>query len=199
MLELVVVVAVVAIVAVMLLGRMSVQRRPATIIGCVNNLKQVGLATRIFATDNDDRFPARLSTNEGGSLEYGAQAFAHFMVMSNELSTPSILVCAKDSRLAATDFVTFGNSNLSYFVSLDAGELEPSMVLSGHRNLTVNGRAVPPGLVTLSNGHAVAWTSALHSTNSALLYADGSVMLRRALIVATNHLSTNLINRLAVP
>jgi len=199
MIELVVVIAVVAVVAAIVLGRVSVQRRPATIIGCVNNLKQVGLATRIFATDNDDHFPARLSTNGGGSLEYGAEAFAHFMVMSNELSTPGILVCTKDNRVAASDFATFGNSNLSYFVSLDAGELEPGMILSGHRNLTVNGRAVAPGLVTLSNGHALAWTSALHSTNSALLYADGSVMLGPALTVATNHLSTNLINRLAVP
>jgi hypothetical protein len=168
-------------------------------MGCVNNLKQIGLATRIFATDNNDRFPSQLSTNQGGSMEYGAQAYAHFAVMSNELSTPSILVCTKDSRLAATNFATLSDTNLSYFASLDANEFEPGMILSGHRNLTVNGRAAPPGLVSLTNGHALAWTSALHSTNSATLYADGSVMLLSGLTVATNHLTTNLINRFAVP
>jgi len=38
-------------------------------IRCVNNLKQIGIATRIYATDNQDRFPWQVPQTEGGTAE----------------------------------------------------------------------------------------------------------------------------------
>jgi hypothetical protein len=54
--ELLVVIAVVVVMAGMLLLS---RHRPvkAERIKCVNNLKNIGLASRIFATDHQDRFP----------------------------------------------------------------------------------------------------------------------------------------------
>ena len=47
-------------------------------LSCVNNLKQIGLAFRTWALDNDGQFPFNVSTNAGGTREFcavGADGF----------------------------------------------------------------------------------------------------------------------------
>jgi hypothetical protein len=92
-------------------------------ITCVNNLKQIGLATRTWAIDHDGPFPFKVSTNAGGTMEFCAtggdgfdsNAALHFQVMSNELSTPLILVCPQDrSRKPAARFSSLQASNVTY-------------------------------------------------------------------------------------
>jgi hypothetical protein len=45
------------IYAAMLLPALAKAREKAQTINCVNNVKQLGLAVRMYATDNDDQFP----------------------------------------------------------------------------------------------------------------------------------------------
>src|SRR5438270_10599244 len=40
---------------------------------CINNLKNVGLAVRIFATDNAEQFPWEVPVAEGGARELHAE------------------------------------------------------------------------------------------------------------------------------
>jgi len=96
---------------------------PGARISCVNNLKQIGLAFRLWAIDHDGQFPFNVSTNSGGTLQFYAvdeDGFArdpaiHFQVMSNELTLPKILVCPQDrSRKVATSFAGLRSENLSY-------------------------------------------------------------------------------------
>ena len=89
-------------------------RNKALSVACVNNLKQFGLAARLWALDNEDRLPPNI------------------VCMSNELSTPKILVCPADnSRQVATDWSTFTPGNCSYEQLATSGsEEEPSRVLS---------------------------------------------------------------------
>src|SRR5277367_22490 len=47
-----------AVLGAMLLPALAAAKRKAQRISSVNNLKQVGLAARIFAGDNGDRLPA---------------------------------------------------------------------------------------------------------------------------------------------
>jgi hypothetical protein len=94
-------------------------------LSCVNNLKQIGLAFRTWALDNDGQFPFNVSTNAGGTREFcavGADGFdsnavLHFQVMSNELSTPILLLCPEDwSRKRAVVFQSCQASNVTYWL-----------------------------------------------------------------------------------
>lgn len=84
-------------------------------IMCVNNLKQMGLAVRIFATDNGDEFPPDI------------------LAMKDLITTPKMLVCPSDTaRSAAESWETYSAANLSYeFLSPGPGkyEAEPSRIL----------------------------------------------------------------------
>jgi hypothetical protein len=145
-------------------------------IQCVNNLKQSGLAFRIWEGDNNDKYPMAVSTNKNGSMEYaeGGNTFRHFQVMSNELNTPKILVCPADNRIAAASFARLKNQNVSYFVGLDATEIQPRMLLTGDRNVT-NGLSPVRSVLELRPEIPAGWTEAMHNRVGNIGLADGSV------------------------
>lgn len=114
-----------AVGAAMVLPALAKAKERAQSINCVNNMKQIGLSFRIWAGDNGDKFPFNVSKEQGGTLEYcdrGSDGYDHsayriFQVMSNELSTPKILVCPADSvHTVAANFATLQAGNVSYQV-----------------------------------------------------------------------------------
>ncbi len=173
---LLVIIAVLAVLAAMLLPALARAKQKAQRINCINNLKQCGLAFRIWEGDNGDKYPMSVSTVQGGTMELvtGADTFRHFQVMSNELSTPKILVCPADTRIAAVNFVRLKNQNVSYFVGLDANDEFPQRFVDGDRNIT--GPTEPEnGILKLVPGGVAAWTATMHVNQGNVGLSDGSV------------------------
>jgi prepilin-type N-terminal cleavage/methylation domain-containing protein len=177
LLELMVVIALLAILVALMPCSASSSKTRAQRINCVNNLKQVGLSFRLWAGDNGDKYPMAVSTNVGGTMELVAAGaiYPHFTAMSNELGTPKIIRCPSDDRNSATNFTSLSDSNISYFVCLNAtNELNPDMWLAGDRNLT-NGSALVQGALMVPTNSPAGWTEKLHKLQGNLALADGSV------------------------
>jgi hypothetical protein len=109
-------------------------------LACVTQLKQIGLAFKIWEGDNNDQFPFNLSTNRGGTLELCApgpdgvdrNGFMHLRAMANELGSPQVLICPADTgRKAAASFPALGSTNVSYQVrsGKNINDSNPSEVL----------------------------------------------------------------------
>lgn len=111
------------LVAVLLVPAMNQGRNRANTVKCVGQMRQIGLAFRIWGVDHNDAFPFNVSTNQGGTKElcaadaagFDKNAWIHFMSCSNELGKTSVLLCPQDtSKHAAADFASLNAANVTY-------------------------------------------------------------------------------------
>lgn len=207
------------ILAVTIIPGLHALKLRARRINCVENLKQDGLAARIWEGDNNNFYPMQVSVTNGGGMELIATNFVAglFRVMSNELSTSIILRCPADTQVIepTNNWQGFGpdfsNKNISYFVGMDTTNHNlPNRLLFGDDNFEINGTPVPSGVAQISKNAPLEWDSSRHHFLELpfrhpyignLGFADGSVQeinstleLRQALI--QTGLATN---RLAIP
>jgi hypothetical protein len=162
--------------------------------GCLNNLRQIGIAFQAWGNDYEDRRPWFVLTNEGGSARhpFRANAFLHYTFLSNHIS-PSILIDPAEMSPAKRVAVNwsasqggflnpgFANNALSYMLSLHTSPAEANNILVGDRHLQFDGAASCPvggrtAVQRLAAGTLFrGWTNGLHGVAGNLLLNDGHV------------------------
>jgi hypothetical protein len=94
-------------------------------ITCVANLKQIGIALRIWEGDYGNHYPWNVSTNAGGTFEwcdrdkdgFDRNAYKHLQVMSNELNNTMILICPQNkTKKYGDNFLELRPENVTYRV-----------------------------------------------------------------------------------
>src|SRR5262245_44981253 len=121
LIELLVILLTISLLIPLLIFGIREQKREVPRRECISNLKQVGLAYRIW---DGPSYPQTQEVILGGSKEWlsTGQLSRHFVLLSHALSTPKVLVCPadKEKAVAGSFSQNFGNGNVSYFVNLDA-------------------------------------------------------------------------------
>ena len=179
LLEVICVIGVALILGALLLAALAPANTRASRVHCVYNLKNVGLAFRIFAADNNDLFPFQIPVEKGGSLELTNDVIAQLRILSNELSTPKILICPTRSvpQIYATNWLSLQSSNISYYVSLTTSSSQTNSILSGDAGFTYNGAVATNGIAALATNARVQYPKPFHlkSDVANLCRSDGSV------------------------
>lgn len=128
---------------------MAKARERAQEIECVNHLKQLGLSVKTWALDNQDTYPQ------------------HVLQMTNEMSTPKILVCPADTaHQAAADWSSWTTANMSYEY-LGGADTEPQRVMF---------RCPIHGSITLCDGSVQRGIAKTHPER--LIERDGKLYLQ---------------------
>jgi competence protein ComGC len=195
--ELLVVIFVILIVVSMSIPISRARQNPQR-IACLNNLKEIGAAYRLWAADGGDRPQAETPVKNGGWADFltnadqGAICWTNYVIMSDELGQSNkLLICPSDERLPAIDFKTDfkDNSHLSYFVGVGASDLYPQSIQGGDRNLGPGARPDSEYGYSPKSGKGndvavpisgtVSWSLKMHSAGNPvgagnILLGDGS-------------------------
>jgi prepilin-type N-terminal cleavage/methylation domain-containing protein len=188
LIELMIVLLVLALAAALLLPALAQAKSKAQRISCVNNLKQISIAYRIWEADNGDLTPAAQTARKGGwadclaKPDQGALCWTNFAIMANELGqSPKLLNCPSDERQPAANFARDfkDNSHLSYFVGVSASDLFPLSIQSGDRNLgpgadpgpdygysPASGKGNDVAVATDTTLNPVCWSLKMHSNGN---------------------------------
>ncbi len=229
-LELLVVLAVIFTLVVLLFLPYLAKAKPrgGHHIRCVSNLKMIALSFKMYAGDNEQKFPmadyaASAATNPAAMPPL--PVWQYYLAMSNELGSAKILLCPQDAvrfTNAALDFssttqglahATKQNAATSYFLGLHAEETKPNFLLVGDRNLASSSRAIPyssgrAGVNVMDVSTNSLWSQLPgqkhHDNAGNYALADGSVQqasnnrLQEALRLARDSYGTNA-NRFLFP
>ena len=167
-------------------------------LGCLNNLRQIGIAFQAWGNDHDDQrpwfVPADVTRNQGGTRGHPLMnnAWIHFTALSNYIS-PTVLSdpaeIGYNKRVAHTWSFSpsdgifnggFRDNALSYMMGVHTRASEPANILTADRNVQFNSA----GTCSYIAGQVLSleyrlnfrgWTNGNHGEFGNVLLNDGRV------------------------
>jgi len=115
-------------------------REKAEQIKCASNLREIGLAFRIWENSHGNQFPFNVPESFGGTLEsctngidgFDNNSWKHLRSLSVELKTPRMLLCPSDSsKRVAYTFKMLAPNNVTYQIrsGKDVSSTHPAEIL----------------------------------------------------------------------
>jgi type II secretory pathway pseudopilin PulG len=179
LIELLVVIAIIVVLFAMLLPRFGPRPQPSRRVACMSNLRQVGIGEEMWFSDHSNQHPWQITAANGGTLEASARGeiTPNVRTLGEYIKYSKIFRCPADTaRIAATNYTTIAETNVSYFIHLDSSTNVVSSVLMGDRNLVCDGKAVSPGLLSLTATNKLGWTRELHGKSQSVPVPGGNLM-----------------------
>jgi prepilin-type N-terminal cleavage/methylation domain-containing protein len=152
LIELLVVIGIIAILATILLSASAQAREKGRQVSCASNLRNIGMALRVYASDEDEQFPA--GDNAAG---------LGLLVVQNEIKSMKLFICpSTDTTLEPSPVLTDAHLDYVYKGGTSQKDCGPETGLAADRIATPNHKKF--GNVLLGTGnvegiHGVDWAT----------------------------------------
>ena len=187
LIELLVVVAIIAALAAMLLPALGAARQKAYSMSCISNLKQMGMATLSYATDNDDYFQqADTWWVPGGMSGYSGRITPYINYNETQWSSRqgnTLFTCASAQNITVSVETYRYNYSCSIFASTESllgYGLSRYVIATKKNSPSAMGHYMDGAIMPWSLAHYSSWLSCdaawINNVSGGLLYPHNTAI-----------------------